>query len=351
MFKLSKVEVTELKNVKDEDKIPYHLTGRKVLHVQGFSGKGVKVAVVDTGCDWNHEALKDNIKDHEKDHNMCGYLGGGMDDDGHGTHVASTIVEIAPDVEIAPYKCLAPYGGENKWVIRALNEIADRDDIDVVNMSISSNMRVGSIDQVALHEVIKRLHAKNVYMVVASGNTGDERELFPACFEEVTTVGAVDINKHEAMFSTLSNHVDVCQVGVELLGAKLGGGYVKYSGTSMATPMISGMVSLLICKYKAQHENIRPEGKFIHAMLKLMAIDLGVSGLDLKTGAGFSTFDPTTSIIKMELGSKEYEVNGKKKLMDVVTYLDEETNRTMVSARFANDGKEVMFTYPIVTIV
>lgn len=339
VFKLNKVTKTKIEVVDALDLIPYHLTGKSLLASQGYDGTGIKVAVIDTGVNWNHSAIGDSVV--EQDHNLCGYAGGSMDDDGHGTHVSSTILEIAPSVEIVPYKTIAPYGGDNEWTVKAVEELAERDDIDVVNMSISSNMKRGSADEIRFHEAIQKLSDKNVFICVASGNTGKETELFPACFDEVTTVGAIDINRHEALFSTESEYVDVCQCGVDVLGADYIGGYIKYSGTSMATPMVSGMVALLVQKYKEQHNSERPSGSLMNKMLKLFAVDLGVKGLDSKTGAGYITFKPSASVIKMTIGEKLYTVNGEELEMDVAPQLT--NNRTMLPIRYASYGKEVIW--------
>jgi major intracellular serine protease len=338
MINFDNITIEAITTLDPKDMIPYVLTGARVLNKQGYNGLGVKVAVIDTGCDYNHPALMTSII--EKQHDFIGYnKGTSMDDQGHGTHVASSIVEIASGCEIVPYKVLAPYGGENAWLRNSLEHIANRDDIDVVNMSLSGRLTVGSSDYIALHNVIKKLVAKNIFVVVASGNTGTETELYPACFDEVTTVGAVDINKNEALFSTSSNHVDMCQVGVNLVGAQLGGGYVKMSGTSMATPMVAGIASLLIGKYKEQYGGKRPDGRLIHHMLKLSAIDMNIKGIDNKTGSGFISLDPSASVLKMTLDSTKLIVNGKESTMDVAPFIKQ--NRTFVPIRYASHEKFV----------
>jgi len=337
MFKLDKFTSQNVGELTDFDMIPYKLTGVDTLHAQGFVGQKTKVAVIDTGCDWNHTMLKDNIV--IKTENLCGSLGGSMDDDGHGTCVASTIVTLAPQCEIIPIKVLMPYyGGENAWVIAGVRRAVELG-ADVINMSLSSNMKIGSSDHIAFENAIDYANENNIFVVVASGNTGKETTLFPACFDKVTTVGAVDVNKHEALFSTLSDKVDVCQVGVDLVGAKLNGGYVKMSGTSMATPMVTGMTTCLVGKYKEQHDGRRPTGTFVNNMLRLLAMDIGVKGIDNKSGAGFISFNPNAKILDFETGTDFFTSNGEKVQMDVIT--QRINNRNMLPVRYANHGKLV----------
>lgn len=322
----------------DKDSIPYKLSGSDVLHKQGYLGAGVKIAVLDTGADLNHPLLKDRIK--ETNHKTVAYLTNAMDEEGHGTHVCGTYAINSPQSEIIPWKVIAPYGGDFEWLAQALNEVADRDDIDVVNMSLSGKMIKGSTEYNLVYQSILRCVQKNIFIVVASGNTGAETELYPACFEEVTTVGAVDINKKEALFSTLSNHVDMCQVGVDLVSANLGGGYCALSGTSMATPMVGSLAALLIGKHKEMFGK-RPSGSELHRMLKLFSLDLGIKGTDSKTGSGFISLNPSASIISMTIGSTMVKYNGIPQTMELAPFIT--SNRTVVPVRYANLGKLVLW--------
>ena len=151
---------------------------------------------------------------------------------------------------------------------------------------------------------INNLVNAGIAVIVASGNTGTETISYPACFQEVITVGAVDVNKKAALFTTQSKEVDVCQIGVNVLSANYRGGYVAYNGTSMATPHVSGIAALIVSKYKALFGKYMPEPA-IYETLKLNTIDLDVSGVDMKTGAGFCTLNP--SMGKVTIKMKEHD--------------------------------------------
>ncbi len=331
----------DISSFTDEAELPYKLTGYDILHRQGYKGDGVNVAILDTGVDYNH----DDLKGHIAENRSFIYYGDGLDDVGHGTHVASTVVRLAPECAIYNYKVMAgPDGsGEDQDLIDCLNYIYEQGKVDVISMSLSGKYDVNSQIFKDYHEIIKKLHDANVYINVSSGNTGMETELYPACFEEVTTWGAVDIYRNEAWFSTLSDQVDVCQVGVDLVAAKLGGGYISYSGTSMSTPIGSGLVALLIGKYKKQHNGKRPDGSMIHAMLKLFAVDLNIKGIDTKTGAGFISFNPGASIVKYTMNSRNYFINGELKTMDTVPYIDINAHRILIPVRFGKDNALVLW--------
>jgi len=322
----------------DKGKIAYKLTGADLLAAQGYNGKGIKVAVLDTGADYNHPLLAPRIK--ERNHKTVAYLTDCMDEEGHGTHVCGVYALLAPECEIIPWKVIAPYGGEFSWLAQALNEVADRDDIDIVNMSLSGQMVVGSAEYILVHEAVKRCVAKDIFVNVASGNTGTETELYPACFDEVTTWGAVDIYKASALFSTESNQIDVCQIGVDLMSCALGSGYVSLSGTSMATPMGGAITALLAGKYKEMFGKRIP-GKVLYQMLKLSAVDLGIKGLDKKTGAGYVSLNASASIVTMTLDSNNYKVNNVPKTMDTAPFLKQ--SRTFVPVRYASEGGLVIW--------
>lgn len=317
MIKLHEFVVDDiLRRVTDNELRFLNLSGRKSFHSQGIYGQETIVAVIDTGVS-PHPQLRGRLLNGKS---FVDYTGRTFDDNGHGTHVAGTIagvdVGIAPRANILPVKVLDGEGGgslENliaglKWV----NEYNSRNKVkvSVVNMSLSVDKDMSVDEKDGLHQAIKSLVDNNVAVIVSAGNTGKEEIRYPAAFDEVICVGAVDINQKRAMFSTMGDHIDVCQVGVEVVSAWYQGGYAVMSGTSMSTPIVSGIAALIASKYKVTFGEYIIED-YLWKSLKLNTKDLGIKGADREYGTGFSTLQPLELKVKMQNNSPYIRVNGQ----------------------------------------
>lgn len=302
-----------------------NMSGRKKYYQQGYYGQDVIVAVIDSGCSV-HTEFEDRLL---TGINLCstGYCSPTSHDDfGHGTHVSGIIAGkncgIAPKAKILPVKVLDIFGnGGVPDVIKALKWCKDWKDtkgnrIDIINMSLSSRAEffVNKPELlIEYHKTIQDVVNSGIAVIVAAGNTGKEQVLYPAFFEEVITVGAVDIEKKAAYFTTKSKQVDVSQIGVDVLSTYFTGNkYSIESGTSMASPHVAGIAALMVCKYKAMFKNSMPE-PVIYEMLKMNTIDIGTPGTDIITGAGFCTLNPSMGKTKIQMKENDPNiiVNGK----------------------------------------
>lgn len=303
-----------------------NMSGRQAFYKQGYTGQNVIGAVLDTGISLHSEFFG---RLHPQESFI--YYDSDCDDNGHGTHVAATIggknTGIAPDVQLKSFKVLDWDGGGNTWdIIKALDRAREWTDskgnrIDFINMSLGAPGEYYKSRPAELEAYEKAINAcvdSGIAVIVAAGNAGREVVEYPACFQSVISVAAVDQDKKVAMFSTRSNEVDVCQVGVDVLSAWFDGGYVKFNGTSMAAPIVSGIAALLISKWKAMHNGERMPENLLWETLKYNTVDIGVPGIDKETGAGFCTLQPLTGSLKMEFqkGNHNIRVNGVNKFSD-----------------------------------
>jgi subtilisin family serine protease len=241
----------------------------------------VDVAVIDTGIDLDHPDL--NV--YTAGARNCSTGRSANDGNGHGTHVAGTIgaldndtgvVGVTPGARVWPVRVLNNAGsGSFADVICGIDYVtAHANEIEVANMSLGgsgSDSACGSNTD-ALHEAICRSVAAGVTYVVAAGNESDNTaNHVPAAYDEVITVSALadfnglpggggaptcrsDVDDTFADFSNFGADVDLIAPGVCILSTWKRGGYNTISGTSMATPHVSGGAAL----YKATHPSASP---------------------------------------------------------------------------------------------
>lgn len=240
----------------------------------GYTGKGVVVAVVDTGVDYNHEDLKDNIwtnpkeiAGNGKDDDGNGYAddihgwnfvdnnNNVLDDNGHGTHVSGTIAGennnygvtgIAYDAKIMPVKVLDDSGsGSYTSIAKGIHYAVDNG-ANVINLSLG-----GSYSNSTLESAIDYASSKGVIVVMAAGNDGGSSPDYPASYASKSgiAVGAVDKNNNLADFSNRSGTNQISYVtapGVNIYSSVPNNQYAIYSGTSMAAPHVAGVVALML---------------------------------------------------------------------------------------------------------
>lgn len=256
----------------------------------GKKGDGVVVAIIDTGCQTDHPDLAGRIiggrnftGDYSKNPNKYD------DNNGHGTHVAGTIAAIennagvvgaAPLVKLLIVKVLDKNGsGSYQSIIDGINYAvawrgSNGEKVRVISMSLG-----GPSDVAKLHDAVKNAVANDVLVVCAAGNEGDNNSStneysYPAAYNEATAVGAVDFNKKMATFSDSNDNVDLVAPGVGILSTYIGGKYATLSGTSMATPHVSGAAALIINASESSFQRTLSETE-LYAQLIKKTVDLG----------------------------------------------------------------------------
>lgn len=213
----------------------------------------VTVAVLDTGsepCQENAHLYLNGF-DVVDSSNSNGW----NDVDGHGTHVAGTIIDCTwgLDVQILPVRVLAPNGSPESYVILGL-QYAIQNDVDVINMSLGGSCMTTSPDAVcdgAEDFYIQDAIDKGIVVVVAAGNGDDHGNPVstagecPAHLGNCIVVAACDSGDRLASFSNYGESVDVCAPGVDVLSYYPGDTFAELSGTSMAAPHVSALAAML----------------------------------------------------------------------------------------------------------
>jgi len=294
-MKLMPFTVEEI--LENTEKIPEGIQLMKAPQVweESKRGQGVVVAILDTGCQLDHPDLKDRIiggrnftTDNNSDPDQFN------DNNGHGTHVAGTIAAIedgqgvvgmAPQVSLLILKVLDSSGGGGyQNLIDAIHYALEWQGPEGQKVRILSMSLGGEKDDPALHTVIVQATGAGVLVVCAAGNTGQVERQFPGGYNEVVGVGAVDLDKKLATFSTMNKEIDVVAPGVNIVSTYPDNRYASLSGTSMATPHIAGAAALIINQCEKDFERTLTEAE-IYAQLCKRTSALGYK--KIKEGNGF----------------------------------------------------------------
>lgn len=253
---------------------------------QVTKGEGVKVLVLDTGIDPRHPDLMPNFK---MGYNFTtGNANDYIDRQGHGSHCCGIIaaadngfgvIGVAPKAELYMGKVLGDNGqGGFDAIIKGIHW-GIQEKVDIISMSLGCSVDPGP----ALHDAIKQAHAAGIIIVAASGNENTGCG-WPAAYDECIAVGAVDQALDRAFFSNFGKEVDVAAPGVDILSTYKDGQYAKLSGTSMATPMVAGVLALIVSFCKKNGMKVTPDAAL--NMIAQRSVDLGQDGRDDMFGNG-----------------------------------------------------------------
>ncbi len=257
---------------------------------QHSKGEGAVVAVVDTGVDYNHEDLAENIWVNTRE-----IANNGVDDDGngyiddirgwdfvesagygcssgedcgqedndpndynsHGTHVAGIIAAvegnakgisgIAPKAKIMPLRAGYSAGVyaflKTSDIIDAIS-YAINNDADVINMSFTGS------ELSVLGDILELADKLGIVLVAAAGNSYSGTPNYPAALPQVISVGALTTDNYQAAFSNYGDSVDIAAPGSWILSTIPGNQYTYKQGTSMASPCVAGVAALIKAKNK-----------------------------------------------------------------------------------------------------
>lgn len=224
----------------------WHLQAVRAEEAWGVStGAGVQVAVLDTGVDATHPALRGRVAE-----GLDAATGGPLPIDTdqsqgefHGTHVAALAVGegvgVAPGAVVRPVRVFSPAYVGDFQVAQAILWAVDRG-AQVINLSFG-----GSAYSHLLHEAVNYALERLRVVVAAAGNQGSVARFYPAALPGVLAVGAADGQGNPAWFSNRGAWVGVWAPGVRIYSAFPGARYGLLSGTSMAAPIVSGIAALL----------------------------------------------------------------------------------------------------------
>ncbi|WP_428909790.1 S8 family serine peptidase [Niallia sp. Krafla_26] len=280
---------------------------------EGYTGDGVKVAVLDTGISPHAEL------------NIAGgistvdYTNSWQDDNGHGSHISGIIaaqpgitsvneldiIGVAPDVSLYAIKALDGLGSGNLQDTLEGLDWAIANGMDIINISMGT-----SVYSQLFEQMINDAIDKGILIVAASGNVGLENSvIYPAKFNDVIAVSSVNESLTISDFSSTGVEVDFSAPGENIISTFTQGSYATESGTSQATPHVTGMLALLKEKYPNLTNNE------LKTLLMENAKDLGAASQDPYYGYGLIYYhsnvsDPVTPSVHYSTHVQDYGWTG-----------------------------------------
>lgn len=259
-------------------------------------GEGVKIAVLDTGCDLDHPDLVKNLL---PGYNVINPKKQPWDDNKHGTHVAGIIaaenndigvVGVAPHSKIIPVKVLDKNGrGTLSQVANGIMWATDVAKADFICMSLGTPSPVPEV-----HAAIKYAMSKKVICFVAAGNSGVTQNIFyPANYNETIGIGSIDENFNRSNFSNTGENLDFMAPGNKILSTVPDNWYAIMSGTSMATPFATGIAALFLSYARNKNLNTKLETNLDYiSIFKSHTVSINSNHKNKNFYEGFGILDP-----------------------------------------------------------
>jgi len=232
--------------------VPYGITMVQALDVPDnkVDSSGMTVCIADTGYDKDQKDLPQGIKVVGK--SFIKKEKWDEDGDGHGTHVAGTIAALKDDIGVLGVvrngqmklliaKVLSNEGSGSWAGVLAGIEWCQENGANVISMSLGG----GGFSQIA-SDIYREIYENDgVLIVAAAGNSGPGQVGYPASYDSVLSVGAIDSNKNIASFSQTNDQIELVAPGVAVKSTLPNDSYAAWSGTSMACPHVAGVAALV----------------------------------------------------------------------------------------------------------
>lgn len=214
-------------------------------------GRGITVAVIDTGFDLEHPALAGSFAEGGRDFvdNDWDPTEEGSDADGsygHGTVVAGIVRQIAPRASILPIRALEADGsGDVLNVVQAVYYAID-EQVDIINLSLG-----GPVESPALSAAIRQADAEGIFVTISAGNDNKDTLNYPAQIAKdglnmVISVTNVDVHGNKSYTSNYGTAAEIAAPGEMIFGPYPNLGSAAWTGTSMAAPVVAGAIALAL---------------------------------------------------------------------------------------------------------
>ncbi len=264
----------------DESKWDLSMLQADFPYMLNCEGQNVKIGVIDSGIA-EHEELNANVLE---GYDYINNTTDTHDTYGHGTFVSGIIaaaddnkgiIGAAPKAKLVPLKCFNEKTTKLSVICNAIYGAVDEFGCDIINMSFGLTE-----NSTALKEAIDYAVNHGIIVVAAVGNAGNTSLFYPAAYDNVIGVGAVDQNGVVASISQHNQSVFITAPGVQVKSTSYLGGYTTGNGTSYATPFVSAAAAMMLSADEAL--NLEQIKNF----LSVSAVDKGAEGYDVYYGYG-----------------------------------------------------------------
>lgn len=262
---------------------------------KGYTGAGVKVAIIDSGIMTTHPdlAVAGGVS-------TVDYTTSYEDDNGHGTHVAGIIgakknnigmVGVAPGAKLYAVKAMGADGDGTLGDVLEGLDWSIQNKMDIINLSLSMNY-----DSELLHDMVDRAYNDGIIVISSAGNDAEkvanpeDSVYYPGKYSSVIAVSSVDQNMVRSSSSAMGPENEFSAPGVAIVSTWNSGKYAKVSGTSQAAPHVAGALAILKQEYPSM-SNVQLREELRHHIK-----DLGVPGRDNQYGYGMVTFANETDV-------------------------------------------------------
>ncbi|MHA2098695.1 MAG: S8 family serine peptidase, partial [Candidatus Kariarchaeaceae archaeon] len=305
------------------------LIGMESAWDYNIGNRSVIVGVIDTGIDYTHPELTDAYL--AKGYDWYNDDNDPFDDHYHGTHVSGTIAAaIDNGIGVSGIANVSIFGekifGDDGSFAGDIDAAAAIDHAVAQGADILSNSWGGTGYSQLLADAVSNAIKNGTMVVAAAGNSGTNTVHYPAAYPGVIAVSATNSADNLASFSNYGDWINIAAPGVNILSTYpiTKGSYNSISGTSMATPHVSGLLALIISQF--------PDYTLtqVEQVLYLSADDLGDPGFDAYFGNG------RVNASKAMLGIPEHEIAVTLR----APYKVKQSSNVTISSTIYNKGKQ-----------
>lgn len=297
LFTVPPNEIIVPLEIRPETKTIYENWGLTELNITSLwkftKGKGIKIAVLDTGLEFDHPEFE-NINIENENFINPGTKAYDDHQGGHGTHTAGIIaarnreieVGVAPEAQLFIGKVLDNKGKDKKGSLKEGICWAIEQKVDIINMSLAGNKPESEV-----HDEIQKAVDKGIFVVCAAGNSGPAKNSvqYPAKYSQTVAVGAIDSNRRIFLASSRGPEIHIVAPGVKILSTYRlfrDNNYANSWGTSVATGFVTGVLALFLAGQRKCGKKLVNNHTQLIKLLKDTSTDLGIPDRDNDFGFG-----------------------------------------------------------------